>query len=82
VLADKIRTIENSTLAPERKTRIIIGKRRQIGVLEETRAMACYEAAVGYLHAGRKEHALDLAAKAAAHPQFKKAAEQLIRHIK
>jgi tetratricopeptide (TPR) repeat protein len=82
VLDDKIRAIESSTLALERKAGIIGRKKQQRGILEETEAMACYEAAVGFLNAGRKEQALNLARKAVAHPQFREAAEQLIKHIK
>ena len=82
MLDDKIRAFESSTLALERKAGIIGRKKQQRRILEETEAMACYEAAVGYLHAGRKEQARDLATKAAAHPQFREADEQLIKHIK
>jgi tetratricopeptide (TPR) repeat protein len=81
-LTDQIQAIENSALAQERKIRIVGLKKHQIEILEESRAMACYEAAVGYIHAGQKERALELAMKAAAYPQYKEAAEQLIRHIK
>lgn len=82
VLDEKIRTIESSSLALERKAEMIGRKKQQRQVLEETEAMSCYEAALGYLNAGRKEKALDFAKKAAAHPQFKEAAEKLVRHIK
>ncbi len=81
-LAEEARKIGISSLATERKAHLVGIKEQQRRILEETRAMACFEAAVGYLNAGKRELALDLATKAAAHPAFTKAAERLIEKIK
>ncbi|MCX6578104.1 MAG: hypothetical protein NTV82_17145, partial [Candidatus Aminicenantes bacterium] len=81
-VAEYINQIEKSTLAKERKGRMVAKKEQRVKNLEETKAAAFYNAAAGYFNAGLKGQALEIAEKAASHPQFKEAAEQLIKKIK
>jgi tetratricopeptide (TPR) repeat protein len=81
-VVEYIKQIEKSTLAEDRKARLVAKKEQQLKVLEATKATGYINAAIGYFNAGRREQALELAEKAASHPQFKEAAEQLIKKIK
>ncbi len=82
ITAERIRQIKNSSLPETRKARMIAKKEQQLKILEATKATGYYDAAVGYFNAGRKAEALEMAEKAAAHPQFKDLADQLIKKIK
>jgi Flp pilus assembly protein TadD len=81
-LAEIIKRIRGSRLDAERKTKILAKKEQQRRILEGNEATACYEAAVGYANGGQKAEALEMAARAAAYPQFKEAAEKLLSRIK
>jgi tetratricopeptide (TPR) repeat protein len=81
-VAEYINQIEKTTLAKERKARLVAKKEQQVKNLEATKAAAYYNAAAGYFNAGLKGQALEMAEKAGSHPQFKEAAEQLIKKIK
>jgi len=81
-LAERVRQIRDSTLSEARKAKMLAKKEQQLKVLAATKATAYYDAAAGYFNAGRKGQALEMAEKAAAHPQFKEAAEELIKKIK
>jgi hypothetical protein len=61
---------------------MIAKKEQQLKVLEATKATGYYDAAAGYFNAGRRTEALEMAEKAAAHPQFKDLAAELIKKIK
>jgi hypothetical protein len=80
-LAEIMKRIEGSKLDPERKAKIFAKKEQQRRVLEENEAAAYYQAAVGYSNGGQRAQALEMAAKAAAYPQFKEAAEKLMSRI-
>ena len=82
IAAERIRQIKVSTLAEERKARMIAKKEQQLKILAATKATGYYDAAVGYFNAGRGSQALEMAEKAASHPQFKEAAADLIKKIK
>lgn len=82
VVAERIKQIKNSTLAEERKAKMIAKKEQQLKILAATKATGYYDAAVGYFNAGRGSLALEMAEKAASHPQFKEAAAELIKKIK
>jgi tetratricopeptide (TPR) repeat protein len=82
LMTERIRQIKASSLSEERKARMIAKKEQQLKVLEATKATGYYDAAAGYLNAGRRTEALAMAEKAAAHPQFKDLADQLIKKIK
>ena len=81
-VAEYINQIKTSTLAEERKARMVAKKEQRVKNLEEIKAGAYCNAASGYLNAGLKGQALEMAEKAASHPQFKEAAEQIIKKIK
>jgi tetratricopeptide (TPR) repeat protein len=82
IVAERIRQIKVSTLAEERKAKMIAKKEQQLKILAATKATGYYDAAVGYFNAGRGSLALEMAEKAASHPQFKEAAAELIKKIK
>ena len=82
IVAERLRQIKISSLSEERKTRMIAKKEQQLKVLEATKATGYYDAAAGYFNAGRRTEALEMAEKAAAHPQFKDLAAELIKKIK
>lgn len=82
LMAERIRQIKASSLSEERKARMIAKKEQQLKVFEATKATGYYDAAAGYFNAGRKTEALAMAEKAAAHPQFKDMAVELIKKIK
>jgi tetratricopeptide (TPR) repeat protein len=81
-VAERIRQIKVSTLTEERKAKMIAKKEQQFKILAATKATGYYDAAVGYFNAGRGSQALEMAEKAASHPQFKEAAADLIKKIK
>jgi len=81
-LADMIRQINDSTLAEERKARMVAKKEEQLKTFEVIKAAGYYNAAAGYFNAGQKGQALEMARKATAYPHFKEAAEKLIKLIK
>jgi tetratricopeptide (TPR) repeat protein len=78
----KIAEIRNSRLSEERKAKMLAKKEQQLKITRTTKATAFYDAATGYFNAGDKAKAMDLAGRAAAHPQFKAKAEELIKQIK
>jgi tetratricopeptide (TPR) repeat protein len=80
-VAEYIKQIKNSTLAEERKARLVAKKEQQCKILETAKATGYINAAAGYFNAGRREQALEMAEKAA-YPHFKKAAEQALKRIK
>jgi tetratricopeptide (TPR) repeat protein len=82
LMTERIRQIKASSLSEARKARMIAKKEQQLKVLEATKATGYYDAAVGYFNAGRRAEALEMAEKAAAHPQFKDMAAELIKKIK
>ena len=81
-VAEYINQIEKSALAKERKARVVAKKEQQVKNLEATKAASYYNASAGYSKVGQKEQALEMALKAAIHPQFKEMAEKLIKQIK
>jgi tetratricopeptide (TPR) repeat protein len=81
-LQDKIAQIKAAAMAEERRARMIAKKEGQLRVTQATRAMAYYNAAVDWANAGAKDRALPLAEKAAAHPQFRERAAELINRLK
>jgi tetratricopeptide (TPR) repeat protein len=78
----KIEEIKGSLLSDERKARLLAKKDQQLKIIQATKATACYYAALSLANAGQKEKALDLAERAALHPQFKERAGELIAQIK
>lgn len=81
-LEKKIGEIEVSTLAPERKERLLIKKRRQMASVQASKATCQYNGAAGFFNAGSPELALGLAELSAGHPAFSERAAALIRLIK
>ena len=82
LLTERIRQIKNSSLSEARKARMIAKKEQQLKVLEAAKATGYYDAAAGYFNAGRRTEALEMAEKAAVHPQLKDLAAELIKKIK
>jgi tetratricopeptide (TPR) repeat protein len=81
-IAAKIAEIRNSRLSEERKAKLLAKKDQQLKNIRLTKATAFYDAAGSFFNVGDKARALDLALRAAAHPQFKAKAEELIKQIK
>jgi tetratricopeptide (TPR) repeat protein len=81
-LEKKIREIEESTLTPERKERLLIKKKRQMIAVQATKATCQYNGAAGFFNAGSPELALGLAELSAGHPAFSERAAALVRLIK
>jgi tetratricopeptide (TPR) repeat protein len=81
-LEDKIKEIEASEMAPERKTRLVVKKRVQILSTQLTKATCQYNGAAGYHNVGSFERALELAKQAAANPAFAEKAAELIKMIR
>jgi tetratricopeptide (TPR) repeat protein len=81
-LEEKIKEIEDSSLSPERKERLVSRKRAQLRKNALAKATAFYNGAAGYFNAGIKEEALNLAQKASLHSAFKEKAQELIDKIK
>jgi len=82
LMTERIRQIKNSSLSEARKARMIAKKEQQLKVLEVTKATGYYDAAAGFFNVGRMAEALEMAEKAASHPQFKDLAAELIKKIK
>jgi len=81
-LEKKMREIEESTLTPARKERLLLKKKRQILSVQATKATCQYNGAAGFFNAGSPELALGLAELSAGHPAFSERAAELIRLIK
>jgi tetratricopeptide (TPR) repeat protein len=81
-LQEKIAEVLYSTLAPERKERLLQRRKSQLEKALLSSATAFYNAAAGYSNAGRKNKALEMAARAAEYPAFKQKAEELASGIK
>jgi len=81
-IAAKISEIKNSKLSEERKSKMAARKEHQLKITQATKATAFYNAAASYYNAGQKSMALEMAGRAAVHPQFKEKAEELIKQIK
>jgi tetratricopeptide (TPR) repeat protein len=82
ILREKIAQVEGSTLAPQRKERLVRKKRARLERLILSQATAFYNAAAGYFNSGQKHKALEKAARAAEHPALKEKAEELMTGIK
>jgi len=80
-LEDKIKEIEASDMAPERRARLVVKKRVQILSTQLTKATCQYNGAAGYHNTGSFERALELARLAAANPAFAEKAAALIKLI-
>jgi tetratricopeptide (TPR) repeat protein len=82
IIQDRIREIKESSMDADRKARFIARKDGQLRTIEQSKAVAFYNAAVGYFNAGSKDKATELAVRAAAHPALKEKAEDLISRIR
>ena len=81
-VAAKIEEIRAANMAADRKARLLAKKEQQLKINQATRATAHLEAAIGFLNAGNPAKASAHAKRAAEHPQFKSAAEDLLKKIK
>lgn len=81
-LERRILEIEESTLSPERKERLVLKKKRQILSVQATKATCQYNGAAGFFNAGSPELALGLAELSAEHPAFSARAAALVLRIK
>jgi tetratricopeptide (TPR) repeat protein len=81
-LTEFLNQIEKSALVKERKVILIAKKEQKIKNLEATEAASYYNASTGFFKAGQKRQALEMALKAAVHPEYKEMAEKLIKQIK
>jgi len=81
-LEDKVKEIEASEMAPERKARLVVKKKVQILSTQLTKATCQYNGAAGYHNIGSFERALELARQAAANPAFAEKAADLIKMIR
>ncbi|MGA2532791.1 MAG: tetratricopeptide repeat protein [Candidatus Aminicenantales bacterium] len=81
-LEKKIGEIEESTLTPERKERLLIKKKRQMIAVQASKATCQYNGAAGFFNAGSPQLALGLAELSAGHPAFSERAAALVRLIK
>jgi tetratricopeptide (TPR) repeat protein len=81
-LQDRITQVLYSNLAQERKDRLLKKKKSQLERTLVSKATAFYNAAAGYLNAGQKFKALEMATRSAEHPAFKEKAEELVSGIK
>jgi tetratricopeptide (TPR) repeat protein len=81
-LEDKIKEIEASDMAPERRNRLVVKKRVQILSTQLIKATCQYNGAAGYHNVGSFERALELARLAAANPAFAEKAAELIKMIR
>ncbi len=79
---EKIEQIKTAVLSEDRRANMLAKKEQQLRVLDATRALASYNAAVDWFNAGSKARALTLAEQAASHPQYKERAAELIARIK
>ena len=78
-LRDKVHEIEQSSLSPERKERLLRKKNAQIQAVLLSMASAFYGAALSWLEAGDGARAKELALKAAEHPSYKAKSEEIIK---
>lgn len=81
-IREKIAQIEGSSMAEDRKGRLLARKSFQLEKTRLTRATACFNAAAGHHNAGVPEKALAWARSAAAHPYFSDKAKDLIALVK
>jgi tetratricopeptide (TPR) repeat protein len=81
-LQDKIAQVLYSSLAQERKDRLLQKRKSQLDKTLLSRATGFYNAAAGYFNAGQKFKALEMAARSAEHPAFKEKAGELTSGIK
>jgi len=81
-LQDKIAQVLYSNLAQERKDRLLKKKKSQLEKTLLAKATAFYNAAAGYINAGQKYKALEMATRSAEHPALKEKAEALGSAIK
>jgi tetratricopeptide (TPR) repeat protein len=81
-LREKIAQVEGSTLAPQRKERLVRKKRARLERLLLSQSTAFYNAAAGYFNSGQKYKALEMAARAVEHPALREKAEELMTGIK
>ena len=82
VVREKIKEIEVSAMAEERKARLIARKKAQLAAVEAAAAAAYYETAVSSFNAGNEEEALAAAERAASHAATREKAAELIRRIR
>ena len=82
LFAAKIKEIEASAMAAERKARLVARKKDQLAAVEAAAASAYYETAASSFNAGKKEEALAAAERAASHPASREKASELIRRIR
>jgi len=80
--AAKIAEIKASSLSEERKTKLSAKKEQQLKAAQAAKANAFYNAGASYLNSGSKAKALEMATRAADHPQFKERADDLIKKIR
>jgi len=78
----KMEEIKGSSFSEQRKKNLISHKARQLQKTILSKVTAWYNAAAGYYNADKKEKAVQMAEKAAAHPAFKEKAEELIELMK
>jgi len=81
-LEEKIAQIKAAPMDEARRAKMIAKKENQIRVVQATRAMAYYNAAADWANAGAVAKAVPLAEKAAAHPQFREKATDLLSRLK
>lgn len=78
----KIDEIENSTLSPERRSKLLRNRQGQLDRTLLTGATAFYDAAAAYLNASQPEKARACAARSAVHPALREKTDELLRSIK
>jgi len=84
-LASKIDEVRKSSLPDARKARLVARKQQQLGIAAVTKALAFYNAAASIANLSgpeSKAKAVDLATRAAAHPQLKAKAEELLKKLR
>jgi len=77
----RIATIRASDLPDDRQDRLVAGKERDILKLRLQQARSCYNAAVAHANLGDAAKARPFAERAAAHPEMKSLAEQLLARL-
>ena len=81
-LEEKIAQLKAAPLDETRRARMMAKKEKALRVVQATRAMAFFNAAADWANAGLADKARPLAEKAAAHPQFKDKADDLLSRLK
>jgi len=81
-LEDKIAQIKAAEMDDTRRAKMIGRQEKQLRVVRATRALAYFNGAADWANAGKAELALPLAEKAAAHPQFREKAADLLSRLK